>query len=492
MSYGGRALVLLGTASVQRYIFASNRLKENAGASYLAWQATEQWRKDARGGEFLYAGGGNAALVFDSVAEADQAIRSWSRQLLADAPGLRPTAAVVPIRTTLRDSFREAQKRLLLNENAPPFGCDLGALPVTRTCPSTGLAASKRDAVPPREWLSAEAASKRTNAEEAVKRLKRELDLVIGDYALPLEFEHLGVEEGASQIALVHADGNGIGKALLEIVNRPSVDEDFTTELRAFSKDLLEIARHSLRDTVRCLVDALPWLTSNGVVRLARDQESGRQYLPLRPIVHGGDDLTFVCHGRLGLWLTVRYLHHFEEASQRKYSACAGALIMPLKYPFARGYELAEELCVEAKRKRKKAGDDGSWLDFHVLLEGSAGPLKIIREREYRAGDGAELLRRPYKLNDWASVERLWQEFRDRGRWPRSRAKRLFEVLARGKAATKAFLEALTGVQLPDCGDAEARNSGWPAVGPTPYFDPLEILDFHVIPGVNSDGQGGN
>lgn len=492
MSYQGKALVLLGTASVQRYIFASNRLKENAGASYLAWEAIEQWRKDPRGAELLYAGGGNAALVFKSANQAKHAVQAWSRNLLKEALGLRPTAAIVDIGNTLREALRAAQKQLLRNENAPPFGFDLGALPVTRTCPSAGLAANARDSSPPHDWLSAEAVSKRQAAPKAVERLEGELGDVVGAYRLPLELEHLGIEEGASHIALVHADGNGIGRALLRILEQPLEDEEFKMQLQAFSNRVRQAAENALKEMVRELVKVVPFLESQRVVRLAEDEATGRQYLPLRPLVHGGDDLTFVCHGRLGLWLTSRYLRHFEEASQQKYSACAGVLIMPLKYPFARGYDLAQELCVEAKRKRKKAGDSGSWLDFHVLLEGSAGSLKMIREREYRAGDGSELLRRPYKLEDWARVEQIWREFRDRERWPRSRAKRLFEVLARGKAATRTFLDTLTGVKLPDCGDLGAQKNGWPPAGPTPYFDPLEILDFHTIPDAGNHGQGGN
>ena len=33
--YNGQCIVVLGTVSLQRYIFQSNRLKENIGASYL-------------------------------------------------------------------------------------------------------------------------------------------------------------------------------------------------------------------------------------------------------------------------------------------------------------------------------------------------------------------------------------------------------------------------------------------------------------------------
>ena len=43
-----------------------------------------------------------------------------------------------------------------------------------------------------------------------------------------------------------------------------------------------------------------------------------RPIFPLRPIVFGGDDLTFVCHGRIGLALAARYLQYFEAARAPK------------------------------------------------------------------------------------------------------------------------------------------------------------------------------
>jgi hypothetical protein len=84
-------------------------------------------------------------------------------------------------------------------------------------------------------------------------------------------------------------------------------------------------------------------------------------------------------------------------------------------------------------------------------------------------------------MSQWQGVERLWREFSETETWPRSRCKRLFEALTRGRMATDALLSTLpAGTKLPDSGDEPTRKRGWPASGPTPYFDPLEILDFHV------------
>jgi len=89
-------VTVLDTTGIQPYIFGSNRLRENIGASYLVSQATDNWARNALGmlkdqihqevyafdpekhqpdakphieddelaAELVYAGGGNTVLLF--------------------------------------------------------------------------------------------------------------------------------------------------------------------------------------------------------------------------------------------------------------------------------------------------------------------------------------------------------------------------------------------------------------------------------------------
>ena len=107
-------LLAVDTAGIQSYIFGSNRLKENIGASYLVKQATEDWAFDAlkaaapnhnvRNGtlqngpkiendgldaEVLYAGGGNFIVLFRTPESAQAFTRTLSKKVLMDAPELR-------------------------------------------------------------------------------------------------------------------------------------------------------------------------------------------------------------------------------------------------------------------------------------------------------------------------------------------------------------------------------------------------------------------
>lgn len=496
-----RCVTLLGTVSIQDYLFRSNRLKENLGASWIVADALDQWSEGWRRmpgcREPLFVGGGNAALEFDSDDQARRATEDWSFRLLQKYPGLQVSAWHEPISPDepLSSAYQRAQKKLGLRENQPAPGCELGSLPVVRECSSTGMGASdEKDG----RWLSAESLAKTDAAWKATDRLQsaygKTLNVEGQNCAFPDDLGNLGQREGASQIAIVHADGNGIGKRF-EAICKEKNDDQFRRRIAGASKAINDIAQKALSQTLGELSGIWPELKENGL-DLAKCSETERNkygakfWYPVRPIVEGGDDLTFVCHGRLGLALAARYLYNFEQQSKlhatsidgQALTACAGVLIMPEKFPFARGYRLAERLTDSAKQQRRLKNSSRSWIDFHVLLEGSAGSLAAIRS-PYTKGN-EQLLLRPYVLEpvrlgeprSWAEFEGKVQKFR---KWPRSRAKRLLEALVRGQKETERVREQFKtrGIELPS--KPWELESGTPNMR-TPFFDPLELLDFHT------------
>jgi hypothetical protein len=506
MRYQGKALTLATIGGVQkRYVFNSNRLRENAAASYLVMRALDELEQAAprNGGEVLYNGGGGIAIVFPSMDDARAAVKSWSRKLVRElAPGLPVVVAHKPIDDSLRDTFQFAQKQLQANENRPPWGSELGALPVVRTCASTGLAALHERRLDTQQgddddepeflnvWLSRDAEAKWRHDGDARRKLQERYKETLGyNLRFPHRFDRLGGGTGESQIAVVHADGNDVGRLFIKLANDSNLnDGEFATRLRDLSESVKKLAKEAFEKTLADLVVAREALHQAGIAK--RFLKNGKELLPIRPLVDGGDDLTFVCHGKLGLALACRYLYYFETLSSghlsefRRYrdddlsrwTACAGVAIVPQKFPFARAYRLAESLSKEAKRKRREAqkGDrDHCWMDFQVVIEGATGELDATRETLY--GGSAVRLQRPYRISfdspdedlphNWSRFEWLWKCF---AKWPRSRAKDLLESLARGKAAVEESLSRLraAGLELP--GD-------W-----AEYWDPIEFLDFHI------------
>ncbi len=524
-----KCIAVFGTASLQRYIFQSNRLKENIGASYLvkywldeglikalqqtghnvdrtAWDSyqkdprTSVLRKPEEGADFevIYIGGGNAALLCKNQEIAKGAIKAWSRKLLENAPGLRVAVGYSDVKNSLAKAYRDALDDLTSCEEALPFGDTLYGLPVVRSCTTTGLPAS----VNSQEgdgWISHSAASKRNqvgtedNPGHAQNAIFEQFGSVLkkGQH-FAIELDKLGGSTGESHIAVVHADGNEMGKHLIDVVDRAGDNVDFLHHIRAFSASVAHLSRNVLKETLQYLQKALPRLEDD----LSWEDE---KIFPLRPIVYGGDDLTFVCDGRLGLDLAAFYLKEFSKGTikvcgeDKSVDACAGVAIVPTKFPFARAYHFAEELCGEAKSHRRKASDPtGSWLDFQIIQEGITRSISELRAAQYYSLEGQKLHQHPYQVPEkWDDFVAILKEFQS-PKWPRSRAKGLLQALTQGPTATQRFVKGTQwrDLKLPS---SSVSDTGWTGGDvsdrTTPYFDPLEALDFYLEAKPPTDGE---
>jgi hypothetical protein len=551
-------LTLLGTASIQSYIFRSNKLKENVGASFLildaleagkdstqglvarlrktknttdqplivddeAWklylddpkttaQVAAQAKKKNTHVEILYTGGGNAALRFCDLETAKRAIQQWSRALLQEAPGLRVSAAheeIAPSQGGLQGAYQRALGKLAIQEDGLPFGALYQAQPLFRTCVSTGMAAHEYEG---EEALSAEAHSKRSVVKDkkgdgaARKRweedfahlLGSENEDALGDLEFPYAIENLGTTEGESHIALVHADGNGIGKLLDEVIKdrKGRSDEEFLHDLRAFSSSVGRVAFDAFyRVLEKARKSLLTWCEEKILDLPEITRKNPERYFPVQPLVYGGDDLTFVCHGKIGLALAAEFLKEIEKqpirvcGTDKTISACAGIAIIPPKFPFARAYEMSEELCASAKARRReieeklapeKNTEVGGYLDFHIITGGSVGSIEDIREDRYRSTEDHALCYRPWPLRrseeetlDWSDFLKMLSHFE---RWPRSRSKGLLLAMVRGEAESRQYLSQCQyqGYTLhKDISDLWESKK-------TPYFDVLEAMEYHV------------
>ena len=532
-----QCIAVFGTVSIQRYIFQSNRLKENIGASYLAkhwfdgrligaihqtktrsvWDAYVEnpsmsppnkpidLSKDVN---VIYIGGGNAALLCKSREVANKVVRTWSRALLKEVPGLRVAVGYGEVEDSFAVAYRAALDNLNHCEEALPFGATLGSLPVVRTCSATGLPASvfSREDNNQNEWISQSASSKRMQVGtgkqpgRAQDDIRNEFKSVLGDeQRFAIELDKLGGSEGKSHIAVVHADGNGIGERLMNVVNDAGEDDDFLHHIRAFSASVSHLSQRALEETLRYFQKVLP----------LKGLRYFQNIFPFRPIVYGGDDLTFVCDGRVGLHLAAYYLQQFTKGEIRvlgeceSVDACAGIAIVPTKFPFAQAYSFADTLCGLAKTHRREEGKaSGSWLDFQIIQEGVTQSIASLRATQYRSFEGQTLHQRPYQVpGSWDNFRAILRSFQSQ-RWPRSRAKGLLHALTQGPTATKRFVDGTQwrNVTLPDVSgiDANAKSTGWTGGSAsdqtTPYFDPLEALDFYfheLLSTVGNDSEKG-
>ncbi len=521
-------LLTVECGGIQSYIFGSNRLKDNVGASYLVAQATEAWAFEALSGfqhnitdpkeknpfadghifdegstlaaEVIYFGGGNITILFRSPEDARTFTERLSKKVLCEAPNLRLEVHSIQWDSTNKEcplgkAVGELRKGMKAAVSRLPANAPLLGLGVTAMCQETGLPALARCHIGnDKRYLSAEVLAKQYIADTAKRELIKALlkDERHKSYDFPDDLDHLGRSRGeSSYIAVVHADGNGMGDFIKQI-GAESDDRQYVEKIRAFSQATKRISLAAMQAVIDLLIEKTVEGTKISGVGTVPDLEftlsdKNRMNLPIRPIIFGGDDTTFVCDGRIGVALAVEYLQAFEEAAAKedlRLTACAGVAIVKSHYPFARAYALSEELCSAAKKFRRKADFKGSALDWYFTAGGLYSDLEEMREREYVVPKGS-LTIRPVALGDeatvgvrrWSVVEQLTSVFqKDVWAEKRNKAKLLRDALRQGPEATRRALQVYE-LKLPELeGFAE---SGWKEelCG---YFDALELMDIHI------------
>lgn len=523
-------LTVLDTLGIQPYIFGSNRLKENIGASELVERATHQWAYEALPppnngiqaalgtlddtkrieagplkAEVVYAGGGNTVILFISRDEAKDFTKRLTSRVLQEAPGLEVLVAhrefdwdTESLADTVMQTIQSlAQKKQERQPSAPVLG-----LGVTAACQSTGLVAigTNEPYRPPQEsevrLISAEIEARLTMAEHAQGRLNTLLsNLTEAGYETARDFDDFGSPGEENYIAVVHADGNGIGQrveAIGKSYHDPGQNRDYIQAMRRFSASVADASTRALRSAADLLLRNLdphePRI--RGEVRVR-----GRK-MPFRPLVFGGDDVTFVCDGRLGLALAAHYLAIFESqplSDSKVVHACTGIAVVKTHYPFARAYALADELCHSAKgrvRERRKGDqeDDFSALDWHFSMTGLAGSLATIRDREYRVPGESRLCMRPVRLQShhvdwrsWPTFKAMVVAFQADPAWAgrRNKVVRMRMALRGGRAPVRQFLRDYR-FSLPVVPEHPyLAEEGWHG-GLCAYFDAIEAMDFFL------------
>lgn len=575
-------LVLIDTAQIQSYIFESNQLREQIGASHLVASASTTLLKHAidkvvqddhnvegvtlqglnldgrtieKNGlkaEVVYAAGGNAAVVFEDKHLARAFRRALSVEAILKIPGITLVSHQQSVdKYNFGAVYLEMLGQLSIKKACRPRTDVLKGLGVTRQDPSTGApvvgltpenqpasAATLEKIRAVRDELKQD---KSESAMGAITRLKHYLELPEG-FTYPLDIDDLGRSEGEhSYVSVVHADGDGMGQRFRAYLQAHKDEEKdvFVTALRRFSDAIRETAQAALQEMFEPLRKTLatareaqntdgveftgiihPSTRQKAIKLKLRKNKAGNWYVPFRPIVFGGDDITFVCDGRLGLTLATALCKAFEFHAAEKIpavssddapiSASAGVCIVKAHYPFSSAYHLAEELAGSAKSYRRKLlgvakqAHVGGCLDWHFANSGLSGDLKTIRNKEYSITENQSLLLRPVSIDQinadevaahrsWSTVRHLIDVFQDpESDWSgrRSKMKDVLQTLRKGKSAmetlTRAQQQQHLELKLPLVqGLADAQQSGFvndenEENARALYFDALELADWYI------------
>ena len=503
-----------------------------------SWEQPEMidWTDMRTAARVGYIGGGNALLLFrtETVHETLRSIVSaFTKKLLEKAPGLRTGAAIgtMTLRadgsyagasdhsnasndlTHLIHKLKDFQNTVIPTVNVPYTGLTLVCSESGETAnvwmrdekePNGDKASDDVASVPANVRMRDEKAPNgRFYAWEVAEKLRvampqdgkpaavqtalmeklqsflppKERENFRKNYAFPMKFDQLGQQTPKNDIAVVHIDGNNMGKKFQEC-------KTLTTRIQ---RSL------AIRDTT---IAAFAALVQNIVAHIERYKDTlvlgtdqKRTLLPIRPLVLGGDDMTFVCAAKVAVEFAsfvMRHLVHDDTEGRTPIDSCAGITIMNTSYPFFRGYQMAEELCAVAKKRMRESKEASCWLDFAILHGDRASTLAQFRAQEY-TGVCGDLHFGPYRVDadagEMESLAALLAGVRGMRKLPNNKVKELRRVLIYSAHEQRQFLAQLgyLGMRIPS---PEAwrdyEKDLWGKDKRTPYMDAVELMDYII------------
>lgn len=402
---------LFETRSIQRFLFATGRLRDVlAGSELIDHICAPDGLLDAaisalglvpaiprRVGASFY-------LAFTSTDDAMRFMAAWRLAFPQWVPGVEAVDTLAE-GTSVREAIRKGIDQLRIQRNI--LAADLPRPgPLAARSPRTGAAA-----VASSQGENHDAATARTRAfrrpQDSVPLEQRFLDRP--DLHWPRNFEE---DSPTSErfplnanrlVGMLHADGNGIGQVLrvIDVATRNASDAAYLDAYRGFS-DGLSLA---MMQAARLASEEV--LLPNAVDGV----------LPARPIVLGGDDLTILVRSDLALDYAKSFLRAFEQETRGvmstlkqslvdsgladdatslpdHLSASAGLCHAKSSYPFYSSHVIAESLCKRAKQAAGAVGSGKgpapSMIAFHKMEGASAEDADTLFNQFHRVEAGGE------------------------------------------------------------------------------------------------------
>ncbi|MDD3723529.1 MAG: hypothetical protein PHW92_13770 [Lutibacter sp.] len=391
---------------IQGFIFGTNKLKEIVGASELIEQiCTDLFYQKAqinkRDSNIILSAAGNIKYVFDDEQKCKDFVKIFPKSVSELAPGVTISQAVIEFEgDDFSNSIQKLEDKLKEQRNIVAAPLEIGFMGLERARRTSGVAVDfvKDEALD-------DATLAKINAGDNVALFKKMSGFKPKASELAFDTEEITKSGKNSWIAVIHADGNGLGQ-ILQNKGKELVEKKL---FEKFSNTIEESTKNAIKKAFDEIV---------------KNECNGKNKYPIRPIIIGGDDVTIIIRADLALSFTKIFLEQFELESSGKFkeiglgdyfgglTACAGIAYIKESYPLHYGLSLAEKLCSDAKKYVKRTKGDGkiedpqygqmpkSAIAFYKVQDSFVDDLKTLKQRTLQTKTGLSYYVGPYKLSD--------------------------------------------------------------------------------------------
>lgn len=490
-----QVLAMYDVRGIQKYIFNTPKVKDAIGASYiveniivkalthalnvyeketgvmlnseLKWCLNKEVKIYQDNQELdvqvLYIGGGNAYVVYKTKELCVSVNKIMAKHIIETTYSLQLAVGIVPKTNNYQDDYQKLMNEMEAIKANMIVSKPLGTLPI-----------AKDD----EHVVSFEQLAKKIAEKEKRNQIEERIKI----------FDNYVTEKGIdSVIAVVHIDGNNMGLRIREQLKNETEYENAVNKMRTLSFNINQSYKKAFDDMSK------------------KYNQDGK--LHVLQILVAGDDITYVCNGKVALETVRYYVNEIskysmngknDEKSLEKYgfSVCAGIAYVGSHFPFSVAYEVAEACCDSAKSEAKKdefsnGQKVGNWVDYQIVKSVHAKNLEALREKEYLTCTNEQLIRRPYFISTEnnqldvgeKSLEKLIayvDYFKDNEKIPNSLKKRIRNTYSLGEMQVEILNDFLKSRnhKMPD-----GESNMYDEIGNckiAKWYDALEIMDYVV------------
>ena len=277
---------------IQGFIFKTNELKHIVGASELVEQiCTSDFEEFAKNGESVVRAAGNIKFIFDKKEDCQKAVREFPKKVMTKAPGITISQAVVAFEEDFGKAIDDLEDLLKVQRNKPSRSVTSGLIGIKRAN-NTGLPVVCVMEVDEKIIYKDEP----TLQKERSQNVKGLCEKSFGKEVLlekEIAYNISDITDRNDWIAVIHADGNGLGKVVQAVGKQKDVFKEFSQKLDLATK---EAANHAFIVVFNKFKD--------------------KRIIPIRPVVLSGDDMTVIIRGDLAIDYAKAFISAFEDKTK--------------------------------------------------------------------------------------------------------------------------------------------------------------------------------